>query len=146
MFQPENSFVELWWNRARSHVNERHELKAFWQTSDSFPSHSPPLHSRSIKQGYKDCWHLVKALESAPWRISHCIFNREWVEKRPTSDFPQSGWIFSQVFACHMSCVILADIIQTVLETSESFLFNTRCTAEHLIHPSYSILPPAIRS
>ena len=78
--------------QANSHVNKCHELKAFRQSPDSFPSHSAPLHSRSIKQGSKDYWHLVET-----WPISHCIFNKEWVEKRPTSEFPLAGWIFSQV-------------------------------------------------
>ena len=44
------------------------------------------------------------------------------LENLQTSDFPLPGWILSQVFACHMSSVILPDIIQTVLETSECFL------------------------
>jgi hypothetical protein len=56
-----------------------------------------------------------------------------------------------------MSSVILTDIIQTVLETLEYFQSNTNNketeteTEElvvyfwHLIHPSYSILPPAIK-
>ena len=52
----------------------------------------------------------------------HCILDKQRVEKLQTSDFPLPGWIFSQVFACHMSSVILTDIIQTVLETSECFL------------------------
>ena len=54
-----------------------------------------------------------------------------------------------------MSSVIPTDIIQTVLETLEYFLSNTNNketeteTEElavyfwHLIHPSYSILPPS---
>ena len=61
----------------------------------------------------------MEALGSA---IGHCILDRQRVEKLQTSDFPLPGWIFSQVFACHMSSVILTYIIQTVLETSECFL------------------------
>ena len=53
------------------------------------------------------------------------MFNRDWVENRPTSDFPLPGWISSQVVACHVSFVIFTDIIQTVLETSEFFLSDT---------------------
>ena len=79
----------------------------------SFSSHSPLLHSRSIKQGSKDCWHLVEVLGSAIWPHRHCIFDRQWVEKLQISDFPLPGWIFSQILACHMSSVILTDIIQT---------------------------------
>jgi hypothetical protein len=67
----------------------------------------------------------VEALGSATSSISHCEFNRGWVENRPTSDFSLPVWISSQVFACHMSSLILTDIIQTVLETSECFLSNT---------------------
>jgi hypothetical protein len=138
-------------------MTTHHELVAICQTPDSFPSHSAPPHSRSIKHGSKDCWHLVEAVGSATWPISHCIFNREWVEKRPTSNFPLPGWISSQVFACHMSSVILTDIIQTVLETSECFLSKytkymhilasmaewKEVYSGHLIHSSYSILPPS---
>ena len=101
----------------------------------------------------------MEALGSATSFISHCEFNREWVENPPTSDFSFPVWISSQVFAYRMSSVILTDIIQTVLETSECFLSNTTNNMHilateteeqavysgHLIHPSYSILPPAIR-
>ena len=60
--------------------------------------------------------------------ISHCKFNRGWVKKLQASDFPLPGWISSEVFACHMSYVILTDIIQTVLETSECFVSkSTNC-------------------
>ena len=51
--------------------------------------------------------------------MTPCILDSQ---KLQTSDFPLPGWIFSQVFACHMSSVILTDIIQTVLETPECFL------------------------
>jgi hypothetical protein len=57
----------------------------------------------------------VEALGSV---VLHYILERQRVEKLQTSDFPLSGWIFPQVFACHMISVILTDIIQTVLETS----------------------------
>ena len=67
----------------------------------------------------------MEALGSATASISHCEFNRAWVENRPTLDFSLPVWISSQVFACHMSSVILTDIIQTVLETSECFLNKT---------------------
>ena len=64
-----------------------HELVAICQTPGSIPSHSP-LHSRSIKQGSKDCWHLVEALGSATWPISHCIVNKGWVDKTTNLRFP----------------------------------------------------------
>jgi hypothetical protein len=67
----------------------------------------------------------VEALGSATSSIPYCEFNRAWVENRPTSDFSLPVWISSQVFACHMSFVILTDIIQTVLDTSECVLSNT---------------------
>jgi hypothetical protein len=64
----------------------------------------------------------VEALGSAIGPNLHCILDRQRIEKLQTSDFPLLGWIISQVFACHMSSVILTDIIQTALETSECFL------------------------
>ena len=102
MFQLENFFV------FRSAMERK--LTVTWsahgtlQAPDSKSPHSRLLHSRSIKQGSKDCWHLVEALRSATWPISHCIFSKEWVEKWPTSDFPLLGWIFFSVFwvsLCH---------------------------------------------
>jgi hypothetical protein len=100
----------------------------------------------------------VEALGTATSSISQCEFNRGWVENRQTSYFSHPVWIYSQIFACHVSSVILIDIIQTVLETSECFLSNTN-TNMHILateteeqavysgnlwapfHPSYSILP-----
>ena len=64
----------------------------------------------------------MEALGSAIGPNLHCILDRQRVEKLQTTDFPLPGWIFSQVFACHMSSVILTDISQTVLETSVCFL------------------------
>ena len=61
----------------------------------------------------------MEALGSAIGPNLHCILDRQSLEKLQTSDFPLPGWIF---LACHMSSVILTDIIQTVLETSECFL------------------------
>ena len=97
----------------------------------------------------------MEALGSAISLISQGDFNGNCVEYIPTSDFSLPVLISPQVFACHMSSVILTDIIQTVLETSECFLSNTNNTMHilvteeqavyfgHLIHPSYSILPPS---
>ena len=62
----------------------------------------------------------MEALGSAITPNLHCILDRQRVEKLQTGN---TSWLdFSQVFACHMSYVILTDIIQTVLETSECFL------------------------
>jgi hypothetical protein len=99
----------------------RHELVAICQTPGSIPSHFPPLHSRSIKQGSKDCWHLVEALGSVTWPIPHCIFDRLWVENLQPSDFPLPGSIFLR-FSPAIWVLLYSDTIQTVLETSEWFL------------------------
>ena len=81
-----------------------HEPVALCQTPGSFPSHSPPLHSRSLKQSSKDCWHLVEALGSAIWPHLHCILEWQRVEKLKTSDFPLPGWIFLRFYLPYEFC------------------------------------------
>ena len=117
-------FLCLYKWRERSSLSRPHEwlkLMAFCQTPGWNSSYSLHLHSRSLKQSSKDCLHLVEALGSAIWPHLHWILDRQSLEKLQTSDVSLPGWI-SQVFACHMSSVILTDIILTVLETSECFL------------------------
>ena len=98
----------------------------------------------------------MEPLGSATSLISQGDFNGNCVEYMPASDFSLPVLIYPPVFACHMSSVILTDILQTVLETSENTLkfliliiiLATESEEQaiyfgHLIHPSYSILPPS---
>ena len=129
IFQPDNSFV-IRNERERSSCSRPcvTKLKAFNQTPGWNSSYSLPFHNISLKQCSKDCWHLVEALGSAIWPHLHCILDRQSLEKLNLR-FPTSWLDFSQVFACHMSSVILTDIILiiylfilTVLGTLECFL------------------------
>ena len=102
----------------------------------------------------------MEALGSATSFMSQGDFNGNCVENLPTSDFSLPVWISPQVFVCQMSSVILTDIIQTVLETSECFLSNTNnnmrilvtWTEEqavysgHLLSKLLNTAPAAIRS
>ena len=62
------------------------------------------------------------ALENVTLQQRSCIFNKEAIEGQEMVRQGTSHIESSQVLACHMSSVILTDIIQTVLETSECFL------------------------
>jgi hypothetical protein len=67
----------------------------------------------------------VEGVGSENSSISRCNFNESLVENLPHPEKIQTGSGISQVFASNISSVILVDIIQTVLETSECFLSNT---------------------
>ena len=67
----------------------------------------------------------MEPLESATSLISQGDFIGNCGEYIRSSDFSLPVLISPQDFACHMSYVILTDIIQTVLETLECFLSNT---------------------
>ena len=121
-----------------------HKMAAWW-TSDIFCSHSLPQQHRSLIWISIDGWHLVEALGSATSFISQGDFIGDSGEYIQSPDISLPVLICPQDFACHMSSVVLTDIIQTVLETSGCFLSNTNNTMHilyiHIFHPSYSILP-----
>ena len=99
-------------------MRNKHDQKmADCQTLDRFSSHSLPQHRRSLIQISSNGWHLVEPLGSATSLISQGDFIGDSGEYKQCSDFSLPVLISPQCFACHMSSVILTNIIQTVLET-----------------------------
>ena len=67
----------------------------------------------------KDWSHVEEAIEIVNWVLSHCMVDRISMEKT-AFQYKSTSWLdFPQVFTCHISYVILTDIILTVLETLE---------------------------
>jgi hypothetical protein len=72
----------------------------------------------------KACLKTVEAIRTAIWALTYNRVNRHSMENNSLQKSLTSWMDFPLVFACHISSVILTDIILTVLET-EYFLSNS---------------------
>jgi hypothetical protein len=109
------------WNSGSTHREMRHRKMAFCRDTDYFPSHSVKVHSKCSIPLSTEWGHLVEVVGSTTRSISCWERRGWWRQSCPTFRISLLDW----KIACPMSYIILTDIIQTVLETSECFLSNS---------------------
>jgi hypothetical protein len=60
---------------------------------------------------HKDWWHLVEAIGTAIWALTHNIVNRHSIENNSHHKNPTSWMDFPLIFTCNISSILLTDII-----------------------------------